>query len=222
MVKNDAVASCMRGLESVRLDYQGNIYLMVSARPRGVTVPADFANEKFGPGWKYSINSHEMNWYEMLYGCVVKFPPKGGSITSRPDEGEKMEYGLPSKKTLVGVKDAQWIYFGASPAASWRHPYPDCCDCEAAQFDVDGFGRSFYPDAGRFRVGMLDTAGNDLGTFGGYGNQDEQGKDSRIPMYWPYCIAVDNNDTVYVGDRLNRRVIVVKLTHQVEETVGTN
>jgi hypothetical protein len=222
MVKNDVVASCMRGLESVRLDYQGNIYLMVSVRPRGVTVPSDFAGEKMPPGWKYSINSHEMNWYEMLYGCMVKFGPKGGAIVSQPEAGQKMEYGLPSKKTLVGIQDAQWSHFGASPAASWRHPYPDCCDCEAAQFDVDGFGRSFYPDAGRFRVGMLDTAGNDLGSFGSYGNQDETGKDGRIPMYWPYCIAVDNNDTVYVGDRLNRRVIVVKLMHQVREIVAIN
>jgi len=158
----------------------------------------------------------------MLYGCVVKFGPQGGSIVDDPEAGVKMEYGLPAKKTLVGIKDAQWLHFGASPAASWRHPYPDCCDCEAAQFDVDAYGRSFYPDAGRFRVGMLDTAGNDLGSFGSYGNQDENGRDGRIPMYWPYCIAVDNHDTVYVGDRLNRRVIVVKLTCQVRETAAVN
>jgi hypothetical protein len=153
---------------------------------------------------------------------MVKFSPKGGSIVKDAEVGEKMEYGLPAKKTLVGIRNAEWVHFGASPAASWRHPYPDCCDCEAAQFDVDGFGRSFYPDAGRFRVGMLDTAGNDLGNFGSYGNQDEIGRDRRIPMYWPYCIAVDDNNTVYVGDRLNRRVIVVTLTHQARETVSIN
>lgn len=220
MLKNDVVSSCMRGLQSVRLDYQGNIYLMVSARPRGVTVPSDFAGEAMPPGWKYGINSHEMNWYEMLYGCMVKFTSRGGAIVTNAEAGVKMEYGLPAKKTLVGIRDAEWVHFGASPAASWRHPYPDCCDCEAAQFDVDGFGRSFYPDAGRFRVGMLDTAGNDLGSFGSYGNQDEGGRGGHIPMYWPYCVAVDDADTVYVGDRVNRRVLVVKLKHRARETVA--
>ncbi|MCG3179116.1 MAG: hypothetical protein BIFFINMI_01447 [Phycisphaerae bacterium] len=219
IVNADLVSSCMRGLESVRLDYQGNIYLMVSVRPRGLVVPDDFKNEKFPPGWSYKVNAHQMNWYELLYGCMVKFGPGGGSIVAG-DDGQKMEYGLPSKKTLVSIKDAQWVRFGASPAASWRHPYPDCCDCESAQFDVDGYGRSFFPDCGRFRVGMLDSAGNDLGHFGQYGNCDDQGAGTKIPMYWPYTVAADNDGTIYVGDRLNRRIIEVKLVPQAQESVA--
>ncbi len=34
----------------------------------------------------------------------------------------------------------------------------DICQCESARFDVDGYGRSFFPDAARFRIGVLDTA----------------------------------------------------------------
>jgi hypothetical protein len=87
--------------------------------------------------------------------------------------------------------------------------------------DVDGFGRSFFCDAGRFRVGVIDTAGNELGWIGGYGNQDSAGPGSAIPkpeiaFAWPQAVAV-GDQAVYVGDRLNRRIVRVKLGYAVEQ-----
>jgi len=87
---------------------------------------------------------------------------------------------------------------------------------------VDGFGRSFFPDAGRCRVGVVDTAGNELTWFGKYGNQDSGGPASavptpEIPLWWPQAVAV-GDDAVYIGDRLNRRVVRVKLLYAAEET----
>ena len=117
------------------------------------------------------------------------------------------------------VKGAKWIAPGASCVPSWRtpNPYfsPDICQCESPRFDVDGFGRSFYPDAGRFRVGVLDTNGNELCAFGSYGNQDSAGAGSpvpvpEIPLCWVQAVAV-GDEAAYVGDRLNRRVVRVKL-----------
>jgi hypothetical protein len=88
---------------------------------------------------------------------------------------------------------------------------------------VDGYGRSFFTDAARFRVGMLDTNGNLLGWFGSYGNADSAGADSKvatpaIPLYWPYHVSVDDGN-VFVGDRLNRRVVRVRLAPTAVETV---
>jgi hypothetical protein len=37
-------------------------------------------------------------------------------------------------------------------------------------------------------------------------------------MYWPYTVAVADDGMVYVGDRLNRRVLAVRLNHAAEET----
>src|SRR5262249_41187332 len=40
-------------------------------------------------------------------------------------------------------------------------------------FDVDDFGRSFFPDAGRSRMGVIDTNGNEIAFVGQYGNRDD-------------------------------------------------
>jgi len=71
-------------------------------------------------------------------------------------------------------------------------------------------------------VGVLDTAGNLVSWFGSYGNQDSAGRGSavptpEIPFCWPYTVAV-SDDAVYVGDRLNRRVVKVRLDYRTEQT----
>jgi hypothetical protein len=116
---------------------------------------------------------------------------------------------------------------------------PDICMCESPRFDVDGFGRSFFGDACGFRVGVLDAAGNLVTWFGGYGNQDdpsmrdgefgmrngEAGSSriphpaSRIPLGWVHAVAV-GDQAVYIGDRLNGRVVRVKLGAAAEESAA--
>jgi hypothetical protein len=94
--------------------------------------------------------------------------------------------------------------------------------CQGSGFDVDPFGRVFFPNMGQFRAEMVDTAGNPIVTFGAYGNEDSCGKGSRvpkpdIPMAWPlYVVASDTH--VYVGDTINRRIVKVKLGASAEET----
>jgi len=153
-----------------------------------------------------------------MYGAIVKFPPEGGAVR-KGSGGTPMgySYGLETE-----VKGAKWIFYGASSVPSWRQMYPDTCLCEAGQFDVDEYGRSFFADALRFRVGMLDAGGNLIGWFGEYGNVDSAGPKSKvpapaIPVLWPENVAAGNG-MVYVGDRLNRRVAAVKLGHAAEET----
>ena len=128
----------------------------------------------------------------------AKFGPGGGVI-------RKVSGGTPvgfSNGLETEVKGAQWIFYGASPVPSWRQQYPDTCLCEAAQFDVDEYGRSFFPDAARFRVGMLDTGGNPIAWFGAYGNVDSAGPESRLPtpalpLLWPENIAVGNGSSSF-------------------------
>jgi len=212
----------IRMLNSVRLDYAGNIYLAVGLRPGKEQVPEDFKGMDLGKKAKVHSNTTELNWYPLMYGCIMKFGPKGGTIRSNIG-GDAMSYSM--DKTTE-VKGARWKYFGASVVASWRMgpPYdmPDTCLCEVPWFDVDGFGRSFFADACRFRCGVLDTAGNLICTFGSYGNQDSAGPGSMVPVpdipfYWPQAVAV-SDEAAYVVDRMNRRVVRVKLTYQVEET----
>lgn len=186
--------------------------------------------EQLPPGLKGKLAEGEkdpdavagVNLYPLIYGSVVKFGPEGGQI--RKDDGG-VECNYNNRGLITHVKGAKWIVPEASNVPSWRtgdNFNPDICLCESPRFDVDGFGRSFYPDAGRFRVGVLDTAGNAICTFGGYGNQDSAGAGSAVPVpaipfCWVQCVAV-GDEAAYVGDRLNRRVVRVKLEHAAAAT----
>jgi len=216
------IDSEIRSLNSVRVDYAGNIYLLLGLRPGKDVLPAGLKG-KVPDGAKDPDAVLGVNYYPFIYGSVAKFGPEGGVIR-KGSGGTECNYNL---NLSTEVKGARWIVPGASNVPSWRtgSPYvkPDICLCESPRFDVDGFGRSFYPDAGRFRVGVLDTAGNEVCTFGTYGNQDSAGRGSsvpvpEIPLCWVHAVAV-GDEAVYVGDRLNRRVVRVKLDYAAEETV---
>jgi len=213
------IDSEIRSINSVRVDGSGNIYLAVGLRPAGVQVPDDLAQVDRGQPWKHGMNSTHIDWYPLLYGSIVQFGPEGGEIRSGSG-GRDVVYGYGNK---TQIKGARWMYFGVSPVPSWRTKgTPDVCLCESPRFDVDNFGRSFFPDAARCCVGVLDAAGNPVCFFGAYGNQDSAGPSSAvpqpdIPLCWPQAVAVDEQ-FVYVGDRLNRRVVRVRIEYDAEQT----
>jgi hypothetical protein len=134
----------------------------------------------------------------------------------------------------------------------WFSPVGDCttanqCHCTASDFDVDDFGRVFAPDTGRFRVGVLDTNGNEIIAIGAYGNQDCCGPDSyvldpagkflrprqasdpkdlaspfakpEIAFAWIIGLAVTDR-YAYVDDAVNKRVLRVKLDYAAMETAA--
>jgi len=132
----------------------------------------------------------------------------------------------------------------------WFSPVSDMydgeCHCASSDFDVDPFGRVWFPDLGRYRVGVLDTNGNLITTFGSDGNAESRGPDSPVvdpkpgrvrprrpddpknpksPFAEPeiafaWLIGVGATDKyAYVGDSLNRRLLRAKLVYVAEETV---
>ena len=222
--KGPLVDAEIPGIYSVRTDFAGNLYLAVALRPgKGQLPPGLELRLPEGPRDPEAVNG--LNGYPLIYGSIVKFGPAGGSIRSGSG-------GLPcnyAHGTPIEVKGAQWIFPGASTVASWATPKKTpgtviICMCERPGLDVDGYGRSFFADAGRFRVGVLDTAGNELCTFGAYGNQDSAGPASAVPapeiaLAWPQAVAVGDG-YAYVGDRLNRRIVRVKLGSAAEATCG--
>jgi hypothetical protein len=144
-------------------------------------------------------------------------------------------------KTTVPAQviGAEWLHFGYS------HVEIAYCNCESTRFDVDDFGRVFYPDMLRYRVGVLDTNGNVILHFGGYGNADSMGLDSpvvdpetkklrprrpsdpadvRSPFSEPdiaFCWlngVVVTERYAYMTDILNRRILRAKLVYTAEET----
>ena len=175
-----------------------------------------------------------------MYASIVKFPPSGGAIWYGADQALSPSVtgtppaDVPAKPTTpvmahIGFKPqipaqlqgALWCRFGFAPY-SLGGTGGDTCMCEGPGFDVDGYGRVFYPNVGQFRVEVVDANNNMIGTFGQYGNQDSGGKDALakkpdIPLAWPLTVAVSDTHA-YVADTVNLRVVKVKVGYAAEES----
>jgi hypothetical protein len=166
-----------------------------------------------------------------MYGSIVKFPPSGGaiwydkerrlspSVVGRPPAELLAKPTIKMQGHLIytpnapaEVQGAEWVRFGFAPFA--MHSGSDTCMCEGAGFDIDLFGRVFYPNVGQFRVEVVDAANNLIGSFGRYGNQDAPttAKTAGIPIAWPLSVVASDTHA-YVADTLNRRVVKVKLDY---------
>jgi len=213
LINKTLIDADIRSLNSVRVDGAGNVYLALGLRPGKDQLPPSLKG-KLPEGKSDPDAVRGVNFYPLIYGSIAKFSPEGGVI--RPGAGGvtcNYAWG-----TEVDVKGARWIVPGASNVPSWRTKgTPDICLCESSRFDVDGFGRSFFPDAGQFRMGILDTNGNAIGGVGTYGNPDAAG--AAIPLWWPHAVTV-GDQAVFIADRLNRRIVRVELGYRAEESVA--
>jgi hypothetical protein len=160
-----------------------------------------------------------------MYGSILKFPPDGGIIWHQKDlpksaVGEPPAALLAKPKVpfkrhyaysphLTGeVQGALWTRFGYAPYSAHMSGNTSHCMCEGSGFDVDPYGRVFFPNLGQFRVEVIDTNNNPITTFGRYGNEDSPG--ARIPLAWPTYVVVSDR-AAYVADTVNRRVVRVNL-----------
>jgi hypothetical protein len=226
LVNKKLIDSDIRSVNSVRVDPAGNIYVLAGVAPGASPVPPGLEGQ-IPDGRKDPGADAGVNGYPVMYGSVIKFGPAGGEI-KKGSGGVECNYSFGLAK--LEVKGAEWIVPGASPVPSCAgYPTPgylSICMCESPSMGVDGFGRCFFPDALRFRVGVLDTAGNPITHFGSYGNQDSAGPGStlpepRIPFTWIAGIGL-NDRAVYVGDRLSQRLVRVRLTYAADQTVPVN
>jgi len=170
--KEKLINTSIPNIFSPRVDQAGNIYVALGLRPGDDALPPGLKGQ-LPAGYEDPDAVNKLNSYPLIYGSIAKFPPTGGEIRDGIG-GVVCNYGHGRR---IEVKGAEWIFPGASTISSWATPKKSpgtvtICMCEAACFDVDEFGRSFFADAGRCRVGVIDTAGNEIGWFGTYGNQD--------------------------------------------------
>ncbi len=223
----------------VKTDIKGNIYLGENVRPLKRMIP-EFFDGKLKPVKDQGIGGTD--WYSYMYGSIVKFSPKGGSVwfdrkaeAKAPAEIQAMPRQPFNFRTRHkgprppgDLQGAEWTRFGFAPYASTYGGGTPRCQCEGSGFDVDGFGRVFYPSLGRFRVEVIDNNNNLIGTFGKYGNADSQlvptgSKDAeplvsvpKIPLSWPTYVAAGDN-FAYVADVVGMRTVKVRLNYAAEE-----
>ena len=238
-VKRRVVWNVRRG-SCPRVDAKGNIYLTVPLRPLDRDFP-EFFDGKLAkvPDYFRSIGEGHY-WYIYMYGSIVKFPPAGGAFTWIETDRMKNDFrGLPESigsrpakeyhyfqhgrypHKVCQVRGAEWVRFGYSPYSETYPAGTPVCMCEGTGFDVDDFGRVFYPNVCRFRVEVVDASNNPITHFGRYGNQDSgpagRVRQPRIPLAWPTYVAVSDAHA-YVNDTIGMRVVKVKLTSAAQQT----
>ncbi|MCG3178381.1 MAG: hypothetical protein BIFFINMI_00708 [Phycisphaerae bacterium] len=239
-VRRTLIWQCTKGAIP-RLDARGNIYLAEMVKPPDRAWP-EFFDGKFPPPPAKTNQQDSSYYYSYMYGSIVKFPPTGGAIwygkkglgagvvgeppadlLAKPRVPIRIHAGHTTQETGA-LQGALWQRFGFAPFTCTKDSCMLTCMCEGGGFDVDPYGRIFFPDLGRFRVQVIDTNNNPITTFGRYGNADFTGDDKAagpggIPLAWPLTVAVSDAHA-YVADTLNRRVVRVDLDYAAEATCG--
>jgi NHL repeat len=234
-----------------KFDAAGNIYVAEAVKPDDWLYPPELAAAfaRKGIANRTVVARVAIN----TYGSIVKFTPKGGMFETEirhrsfvnPFKGQpKLAPGLkPTKlqsffrgKMYPGkVIGAEWVHPGIGHVGHFR------CNCENVTFDVDEFGRVFFPDPILFQIRVIDTNGNALTRFGGYGNAENMGVESPVPdpktgqlrpprhgerspfgepdIAFAWLVGVGVTDRyIYAGDSLNRRMLKLKMTYKADET----
>ncbi len=222
--KRTLIWQCLNGAIP-RIDARGNIYIADLVKPLDRSYP-EFFDGKLPPPPKQT-GGGDLFWYSYMYGSIVKFPPTGGAIwhdknlpksalgkppaelLAKPKVPFKRHYAY-SPHLTGEIQGALWTRFGYAPYSSHMSGNTSHCMCEGSGFDVDPFGRVFFPNLGQFRIEVVDTNNNPITTFGKYGNEDSRAKQSDIPFAWPTYVAVSDR-YAYVADTVSRRVVRVKL-----------
>jgi hypothetical protein len=96
------------------------------------------------------------------------------------------------------------------------------CIIRTPRFAIDGYGRIYYPTNIEQRVTVIDNAGNELMSFGTYGNRDSLGglpgelvAAQGIPFGFPNSVAA-TDDYIYVGDMVNHRLVRIEKRFEAE------
>ena len=214
----------------VEIDQQGCIYAGVRILPRDFALP---------PGMQETARKYR-HFADSL-GSVIKFKPSGGGMAPdslqsgdkyRIDKAWTYEFTVPQKleegikmgtgQRLDWYKPQRTIYMeGGLHAYPILAPFSNQCACQTPRFDVDDFGRLYIPNALSCCVQVMDNAGNQILTFGGYGNFDSQGPGSKIsdpaiPLAYPVA-AKASFKHIYVADSANRRVVRIDPTWAIEQ-----
>jgi DNA-binding beta-propeller fold protein YncE len=240
--RKDVIPNLPDATCGVGVDAAGNVYLGINVRkpdhlypdPCNGLFPATAWNhwrrqEQREMPWKWSYFNHYLFWW----GSVFKFAPTGGRWFRSAKRGEKPAEVPAGAAAYKGafldadywVQGRLWQYQGFSPCPKNRSEGgggDDNCTCWGGRFATDAFGRCFVPDCLRFSVVVIDANANELVRFGEYGNMDSRGPGSpipepEIPVGWPAHVAA-NRDFAYLSDRMNRRVVAVRLVFADEQT----
>src|SRR4030095_8004088 len=128
-----------------------------------------------------SKGSFSMDWVKIPGGkapMVWNFDQEESWETKLPASLKKEEVAAYTKPRGNLLQGALWWRSGFSHVGKTQGN--DTCHCTGSDFDMDDFGRVFVPANRRFPIDGVDANGNEILSFGGYGNQDFRGPESYV------------------------------------------
>jgi DNA-binding beta-propeller fold protein YncE len=135
-------------------------------------------------------------------GRIHKYAPTG-----------TLESGHLFPKAPAGPAHTYDVFYGA---------FETQCFTRSPRFDVDGYGRIYYPTNIEPRVTLIDNSGNEILHFGTYGNRDSLGglpgelvPTKGIPLAFPNSVGA-TDDYIYVADMVNLRLLRLKKMYKAE------
>jgi hypothetical protein len=166
-------------------------------------------------------------------GTLVKMDPSGRVLTAGGGDGVPLSLAdadLPKRPADVNrggtaqwLEGAEWMYGGVGFCGKNSG---NGCACHNTRFILDSFARSFAPEVDRYKVAVLDGAGNLIMRIGGYGNADSAGPASReklggdeVGLMHGAYVATHTDRRLYIADPSNDRIVSVKLDYHAGETV---
>jgi flagellar hook assembly protein FlgD len=192
----------------VKVDLLGNMYIAAGLRPSGLTVP-DFVevDSLAGLGGE---NFSQTYWAEKMYGSILKFDSTGGAIDRFDDAGALVSSGdYQANRPLVAKGGFQWAHYGLSHVLS--HADAHKCFCNVSAFDVDRFGRIFYPNTFQHEIVAIDNNRNMIWRLK---NRDIP----EVAIGLGHQVEVTDNN-MYVADWINNQIAVFGLSPETEEIV---
>jgi NHL repeat len=168
-----------------------------------------------------------------LSGTLMKVVPGRAKLLSRdkadivlgPDD---VPTGSPD---LVGsglgtawARGVEWMYAGVG--YDGKNAGIGCA-CWNARAAFDYYGRSFAPEIDRYRLAVLDSAGNLILRIGRYGNRDSAGPGSLVPlggdevgMTHGAYLATETDRRLFVADPANDRIFSITLGYHASEKIS--
>ncbi|MFH1760704.1 MAG: hypothetical protein ABIA63_06350, partial [bacterium] len=189
----------------IALDSKKSIYLGANLKPYGSKMNSFFQD---------FLNTNSLQecdgMYREMTGSLLKFPAGGGTVLAG-GSGNNFESVVNPAYTS---KDLLWSKYSYTSQSSKRIG----CACESPRHDVDGHHRTFMPDPLTFCIRVYDDNGNEITSFGNYGNMDSRGPGSRIsvpeiPFSYPLGVAVSDK-AAYINDVYSHRIVRADLAYK--------
>ncbi|MFO7899092.1 MAG: hypothetical protein R6V58_08535 [Planctomycetota bacterium] len=217
VVHEDAVPG-LADLYGVAIDPDDGIYVMTAATR--ILDGERYYNDMTGTLMKVRPNQSRV----LTSSGKVPVPLSETNYPDRPRDVTSSMQGS------AWVQEPEWLYGGVGFGGKNRGVG---CACWNFRFAHDYLGRSFAPEMDRYRVAVLDSAGNLITRIGHYGNVEDGeplvekggppttrsvGGDEVALFHAPY-LATHTDRRLFIADPGNLRVLSVRLGYHATETV---